>query len=110
MTATSGGPHPATVTIAVADAQARVTIRDDLDAAASPGVVAAVVAALGDHRLSHVVIDMSDAGFVDSTGLGSLIRLRAEARERGAGTTLVGLDHRLEKLLRLTGLDREFEG
>ncbi len=102
----AGSSSPAVV---VVGDEARVSVRGDLDVGTSSALVDAVVAALGDRQLGRVVVDMSDAGFVDSTGLGSLVTLRAEARRRGARTALVGLDPRLEKLLVLTGLDQEFD-
>lgn len=86
---------------------ARVAVHGDLDVDTSGPVVDTVLTALPGLRQTRVEVDMSEAGFVDSTGLGSLVRLRVEARRHGAHLSLVGLDPRLAKLLRLTGLDQD---
>lgn len=96
------------VDVVVDGAVVRVAVHGDLDVSTSGPIVDTVVASIAGARLTRVVVDMTDAGFVDSTGLGSLVRLRMEARRYGARTALVGLDPRLQKLLRLTGLDEHF--
>ena len=87
---------------------ALVSVRGDFDAVGSAQAVATFTAAVGGAELDAVEVDMSEAGFVDSSGLGALIRIRQEARLRGARTTLAGLDPRLRRLLQITGVAEDF--
>lgn len=96
------------VTVQVHGRTALVVVRGDFDAAGSAQAVAVFTGAVGGSQLDAVEVDMSEAGFVDSSGLGALIRLRQEARLRGARTTLTGLDPRLRRLLQITGVAEDF--
>lgn len=55
-----------------------------------------------------VVVDLSDVGFLDSTGLGTLVAARQNATERGGSLPLVCDHERVLKLFRITGLDAVF--
>lgn len=85
-----------------------VRVQGDLDVATAGPFVDDAVASLGAPPLREVVVDLSAATFVDSTGLGALIRLQREARRRGARFRVVGADDRVRKILRITGLDSAF--
>ena len=56
----------------------------------------------------HVMFDLSETGFADSTGIGSLIRLRKRARELGHHFFLVAPKPHIESTLRLMKLDEFF--
>lgn len=53
--------------------------------------------------------DLTEVGFLDSTWLSALVSGLKGARERAEFLKLVGLDEQVEKILRLTMLDRVFE-
>jgi len=57
---------------------------------------------------SHVLFDLSDTVFADSTGVGILIQLRRRARERGYQFILVAPRPPIEAALRLMKLDEFF--
>ena|ERR1700761_75550 len=51
-----------------------------------------------------VVVDLADLTYVDSTGLGSLVRLHASARKVGCEFKLLHLGKQLRNVLKLTNL------
>jgi anti-sigma B factor antagonist len=57
---------------------------------------------------SSVVVDLSEVGFLDSTGLGALVAARTAAAEQGAALPLVCTHQRILKLFTITGLDGVF--
>jgi anti-sigma B factor antagonist len=57
---------------------------------------------------SSVVVDLSEVGFLDSTGLGALVAARTAASEQGAALPLVCTHQRILKLFTITGLDGVF--
>lgn len=67
-----------------------------------------VLAGLGDGPPS-VVIDFSGCGYVDSAGLGALVRLSKSAKDRGARLRVRGLSPDLRNLFRLTRMDSFLE-
>jgi anti-sigma B factor antagonist len=54
------------------------------------------------------VVDLTDVGFLDSTGLGALVAARTTASEHGASLPLVCTHQRILKLFTITGLDGVF--
>ena len=54
------------------------------------------------------VIDFSDAGYIDSSGLGVLVSLSKKIREQGGELRLSGLNEDLRTLFELTKLDTLF--
>lgn len=106
MTRAADPGEPSTTTVRSGDT-VTVVPRGDLDVATAGAFADVAVAALGALPLRSVVVDLSGVDFVDSTGLGSLVRLRTEARRRGARMTVVGAPERVQRVLRITGLDRE---
>jgi anti-anti-sigma factor len=57
---------------------------------------------------SHVLFDLTDTVFVDSTGIGALIRLRRRARELGWQFFLISPRPKVEAALKLMKLDEFF--
>ena len=57
---------------------------------------------------TSVVVDLTDVGFLDSTGLGALVAARTAASEHGASLPLVCTHQRILKLFTITGLDGVF--
>jgi anti-sigma B factor antagonist len=56
-----------------------------------------------------LVVDLAGVPFMDSTGLGVLVGALARAREADRRLVLAGPTERIVRLLRLTGLDTQFE-
>ncbi|HEY4003404.1 MAG TPA: STAS domain-containing protein [Candidatus Xenobia bacterium] len=55
-----------------------------------------------------VVIEVARITFLDSTGVGLLVSMAKAARQRSGGAALVGMQPRVEKLLRIAGLSPLF--
>ena len=57
------------------------------------------------HRGGHILIDLTDVGYMDSSGLGSLVALKVSAINKGmCKLELVNLSPRVKQLLSLTNL------
>lgn len=57
----------------------------------------------------RIVLDLSELDYVDSSGLGSFVRLMKEARGKGGDVRLVGPTNEVKKVLELTRLNRVFD-
>jgi anti-sigma B factor antagonist len=55
-----------------------------------------------------VVVDFTNSGYIDSSGLGALVSLSRRLREAGGDLRLVGLNDDLRTLFELTRLDALF--
>jgi anti-anti-sigma factor len=60
-------------------------------------------------RCSAVEIDLGDITFIDSSGLGALVRLRKEAGVQDSSLFLTRVTPSTDRLLRLTGLVEFFD-
>lgn len=58
---------------------------------------------------SLVVVDLADVGFIDSSGIGTLVRQMTHARSRGGDLKLCSVPEFVRKTLRMTTLDTVFE-
>lgn len=74
----------------------------DLDIAAAEDFIEVVRVSLG--RCPSVEIDLADITFLDSSGLGALVRLHKEAEAQGVSLHLSNVSAAADRLLRLTGL------
>jgi anti-sigma B factor antagonist len=61
-----------------------------------------------DAGKNRIVVDLSDATFIDSTTLGVLVGGVKRLRPSGGGLALVCTDQNITKILEITGLDRVF--
>lgn len=76
-----------------------------LDMVAAPRLKEAVDQVVEGGR-SHVVVDMADVTFMDSSGLGALIAGLKKARQRNGDLRSSGINDQVATVLRLTNLDR----
>jgi len=60
-------------------------------------------------KYGDIVLQFDQVEFVDSSGLGALVRLMQTARSRGGDLKLSGLSPRLRKTLEMTSLLKQFE-
>ena len=63
------------------------------------------LAILAEAQPRDVTVDLSAATFIDSSALGSLIRLHREIAARGGRTVLTGASGAVARTLQLSGLD-----
>jgi anti-sigma B factor antagonist len=81
-----------------------VSARGEVDVFTAPGLDTELdsLIAAGNSRL---VVDLSDVAFLDSTGLGVLVKALKHAREAGGWLHLVVASDRIRKIFEITGLD-----
>jgi anti-sigma B factor antagonist len=85
-----------------------VSPRGEIDLATNMRLREAIEAQLVSGS-AHLVVDLSNVDFIDSTGLGALIGGRRKAHEAGGSFCLVTPQERFLKLFRITGLNTVFD-
>jgi anti-sigma B factor antagonist len=83
-----------------------VTVRPvgAVDLATAPALDAAIGAALAGDGATRLVVDLSEIGFLDSSGISSLLRGRRAAGDRGIGYQVVGANGIVHNVLEITGV------
>ncbi|HEY1680800.1 MAG TPA: STAS domain-containing protein [Candidatus Tumulicola sp.] len=82
-------------------------LRGSLDLATAPTVRAALTDAASDAN-RHLIVDLTQIEFLDSTGLGALIGAHRRASEHNGSLRLVVTEGPISRLLNITGLLRVF--
>jgi anti-sigma B factor antagonist len=82
-------------------------IRGEVDVYTAPQVRERVIQLLGG-GVRHVIADLREVEFLDSTGLGALVGSLKRLRERDGSLGLVIADGKITTVFRVTGLDRVF--
>lgn len=83
-----------------------VSISGELDLASADDFLAEVTEAAGDGAL--LVLDLAGVTFMDSTGLGALIKVRNRLVDRGGDVSLAAVSAAVERVLELTGMAEVF--
>lgn len=84
-----------------------VEVQGDIDLASAPVLRNTLESVLRDGRL-HLVVDLTDVPFVDSSGLGVLVGAQRLLRPRGGGVQIVCAAPRVLRVFSITGLDQLF--
>ena len=82
-----------------------ITVSGEVDLATSPELDVAIIAAI-DSGTSSVAIDLTDVSFMDSSGLGVIVRGLKRCREADIDLDLVITNERVLKVFGITGLDQ----
>ena len=82
-----------------------ITVSGEVDLASSPELDTAIIAAI-ESGASSVVIDLTDVSFMDSSGLGVIVRGLKRCREADKDLDLVITNERVLKVFGITGLDQ----
>jgi anti-sigma B factor antagonist len=64
---------------------------------------------LGSEENEHVILDLENLSFIDSSGLSALISALKNSREKKGFLKIVGLQPAVRKVFELTMLDRVFD-
>jgi anti-sigma B factor antagonist len=83
---------------------AQLTLAGELDAHTAP-FLAEAVDQVGEGTADKIVVDLGDVSFIDSAGLGGLLRVRNAAVESGVPFVVVNRSEVVNRLIELTGLD-----
>lgn len=82
----------------------KAALSGDFDMAATFTVEPALERALEEPGVSALTLDLSELSFIDSTGIGVLCRLEAEARARGVELAIVPGPRHVQRVFELTGV------
>ena len=82
-----------------------LTVAGEVDLASSPELDAAIIAAI-ESGAASVVVDLTDVSFMDSSGLGVIVRGLKRCREADKDLDLVITNERVLKVFGITGLDQ----
>jgi len=82
-----------------------ITVSGEVDLASSPELDTAIIAAI-ESGASSVAIDLTDVSFMDSSGLGVIVRGLKRCREADKDLDLVITNERVLKVFGITGLDQ----
>lgn len=83
-------------------------LHGELDAMQAPKLIAGMEAYLQD-KPGDVRLDCTQLMFVDSMGLGALVKLRKMVEETGGTIALTNMKQRIYKLFVITGLENSFQ-
>ena len=84
------------------DALVVVALRGELDVAEAVRVLAELSVVTAYKR--DIIVDLTDLGFIDSSGLAALARVRKRARHAGGDLLLAAPQQQVRRLLTLTRL------
>jgi anti-sigma B factor antagonist len=99
--------QPLTVEVQDDGGVAVLVVRGELDVYSSPALDAAVDQVLGDGARS-LVLDLGEVGFIDSSGLRSMIRARQQAGSSPDAVRIRNPQPATVRLLDITGLTDHF--
>lgn len=86
-----------------------VTVAGDLVIGDAEASFKKTITRLIEEGRVHLLVDLGEVRFMDSSGLGALVRAMTMSQRDGGQTKLVGVGPQIRKLLELTKLDSVFE-
>lgn len=86
-----------------------LTVEGDLVIGEAEAAFKRTVNGLIEQGRVNLLVDLSKVGFLDSSGLGALVRALTTTQKEGGQTKLVGAGPQARKLLEMTKLDSVFE-
>lgn len=63
---------------------------------------------LVDEKPERIILNLAGVGYVDSSGVGTMVELKRLAMRKGGEVVLVGLQPRVRSLFEITRLDKFF--
>jgi anti-sigma B factor antagonist len=97
-----------TVHTAVHGRRCDLIVTGEIDVYSADDVAALGMLNLTEPRVTELIVDLGGVTFIDSTGLGALVRIRNIALEFDKELTFRDPSPRVQKLFKLTGLDSVF--
>lgn len=80
-----------------------VSLNGEVDVYTAPMLREAIIP-LTEEKDLHVIVDLSEVTYMDSTGLGIFIGALKSSLQHGSTLKLSGLTDKIERLFRITGL------
>jgi anti-anti-sigma factor len=87
--------------------RAVLTVRGELDAYSAPGLEDQIARLVAEH-INEVVLDLSQTGFLDSSGLRAILTAQRRLGESGGEMRLRAPSEPVTRLLEITGLTDHF--
>lgn len=81
-----------------------VAVTGELDVFTAPVLEQELQACIESGK-ADIVVDLTGVDFLDSTGLGVMVKALKWAREAGGGLRVVATEERITKVFTITGLD-----
>ena len=85
--------------------QVKIVLGGELDMRAAPALRDALTRAT-EARVTYVIVDLTDATFVDSTTIGALIMASRQVRDSGGRLGLICTNRNVVRTVEIAGLDR----
>ncbi len=85
-----------------------LSVAGEIDLAVAEDFVGVAQACL--QQSQGITLDLGEVTFIDSSGLGVLVRLRKEAESQSKSFALTNVSSSVRRLLEVTGLDSTFSG
>jgi len=82
-------------------------VTEDIDASNAGQLKPRLIEHMGQYG-PELCLDLRQVNFIDSTGLGMLVSVLKEAKEKGGQVSLVNPNREIQRLLQITGLERVF--
>jgi anti-sigma B factor antagonist len=92
------------ITVGGTGSVATVTAAGEVDLSAAPGLAASIATALVTPGISTVLVDLSGVTFLDSSGIGELLKGRRSADEVGVAYRVTGAAGMARRVLEMTGV------
>ena len=89
--------------VAVVDVRGRITVGE------GNIMLRQVVARLLEKGCRRILLNLAAVGYIDSSGLGELVRIYTALQKQGGQLKMVNLNHRLVSLFKVTGLQKVFD-
>jgi anti-sigma B factor antagonist len=86
-----------------------VEVRGRITAGEGTVMLRGVIRELLDKGSKHVLLDLYEVGYIDSSGLGELVKTHTTVHSHGGQLKLVRPSKRVEDLLRMTKLHAVFD-
>ena len=86
-----------------------LTVTGDLVIGDAESTFKKTVTRLLEEGHTRLLVDLTGVGFLDSSGLGALVRALTQSQKEGGQTKLLGAGPQIRKLLQMTKLDSVFE-
>jgi anti-sigma B factor antagonist len=86
-----------------------VDLKGDIDLFSSPRMRSAILGAVNTKNIARVAVNLTEVGYIDSSGVASLIEGLHLARSRNCRIVLFGLRQGPREVLALARLDKIFD-
>lgn len=93
--------------IAAGDETTVVALRGEVDIYSAPQFKETILQSI-DAGATHIVVDLTEVSFIDSTALGVLVSGAKRVRPQNGSLDIVCQDENISRIFEITGLDRIF--